>query len=181
MVKTKLLTADDLLRLHSYGVSGELVRGVLRRTGFNVPEYDQPRVSLERKLRSFIESRQFGTLLTNAGIWLENDLDTVRKADMAYISNENIQAGALNHGYLEAVPDLLVDIIGPTDFLQTVRENAKMWSAHGVRLVWIIYTGARSVFTYHAYDGSILTLTENDNLDGENVLPGFSCPVRNIF
>ena len=178
--KTKLLNADDLLRLHSYGVGGELVRGVLHRTGLNVLEYDAPRVNLERKLRSFVESNQLGTLLTNAGIWVEGDHDTVRKADIAYISAENTRMGALTHGYLEAVPDLLVDIVGPTDILQTVRENAKMWSEHGARLVWIVYTGRHSAFAYSA-DSSVVALTEDDNLDGGEVLPGFACPVRDIF
>ena len=179
-VKTKLLTADDLLHLHSYGVRGELIRGILHTTGLNVPGYDEPRVNLERELRGFVEGWQLGSLLTSAGTWLESSPSTVRKADIAYISNENIQAGALNHGYLEAEPDLLVDVVGPTDILRTVRENAQMWSTHGVRLVWIANLAARSVDVYAA-DGATSVLTEKDILDGEDVLPGFLCPVRDIF
>ena len=179
-VKTKLLTADDLLHLHSYGVRGELIRGILHTTGLNVPEYDEPRVNLERELRGFVEGWQLGYLLTNAGIWVESDPDTVRKADIAYISIENMRTGALNHGYLEAAPDLLVDVIGPTDILRIVRENAQMWSIHGVRLVWIANLAARSVDVYAA-DGSVVALTEDDSLDGGNVLPGFVCRVGEIF
>ena len=33
----------------------------------------------------------------------------------------------------------------------------------------------------HSEDGSIVTLSEDDALDGGDVLPGFTCPVSEIF
>ncbi len=55
-----------------------------------------------------------------------------------------------------------------------------MWLDYGVRLVWVAHPGTRTVDVYLP-GGSILTLTEDDSLDGGDVLPGFVCPVRDIF
>ena len=55
-----------------------------------------------------------------------------------------------------------------------------MWHSHGVRLVWAAYPETRSV-DVHGEDGSVVTLSENDTLDGGVVLPGFTCPVSEIF
>lgn len=178
--KTKLLTADDLLRLSGQGVRGELIRGVLQMTAFGVPKYDAPRLNMERKLGDFVEDQRVGTLLKAAGIWLESQPDTVRKADIAYISNANMQIATLNYGYPESVPDLLVDLVGPTDRPPFVRENAQMWSKHGVPLVWVAYLGGHTVDVYRA-DAPITTLAQNDTLCGDDVLPGFTCPVSDIF
>ena len=179
-IKTKLVTADDLMLLYSQGVGGELIRGVLQIPRSIMPEHDAPRINLEGALRESTEGRGLGTILTRAGVWLEGNPDTVRKADIAYISSANLQSGTLNYGYPEAAPDLLVDVVTPTDRFAAVSENARMWSDSGVPLVWIAYLGGRSVDVYHA-DGSTLTLTEDDTLDGGEVLPGFSCRVSEIF
>ena len=178
--KTKLLTADDLMTLSGQGIRAELIRGLLHMTAFGVPRYDAPRLNMERKLGDFVEDQQVGTLLKAAGIWLEGQPDTVRKADIAYISNANMQIATLNYGYPESVPDLLVELVGPTDRLPFVRKNAEMWREHGVPLVWVAYLGGHTVDVYRA-DGTTSTITETDTLDGGDVLPGFVCPVRDIF
>ena len=178
--KTKLLTADDLIILSSQGIRAELIRGLLHMPAFGVPKYDSPRLNMERKLGDFVEDQQVGTLLKAAGIWIEGQPDTVRKADIAYVSDANMQIATLNYGYPESVPDLLVDLVGPTDRLPFVKENAQMWSEHGVPLVWVAYLGGHTVDVYRA-DGTTSTLTSNDTLDGDDVLPGFTCQVCDIF
>ena len=179
--KTKFLTADDLLRLYGQGVRGELIRGELHETMSTGINHGRTVIKASVQLGNFIMPRQLGTLVgSDTGIWLERDPDTVREPDIAYISAEKMPLDADIPGYSEVVPDLVVEVRSPNNSLRETREKALMWLNFGVHLVWVAHPENRTVDVYDA-EGSILTLTEDDNLDGGDVLPGFSCPVRDIF
>jgi Uma2 family endonuclease len=104
----------------------------------------------------------------------------VREPDLLFISAEKLPLGTRVTQYYEVVPDLVVEIASPSDSRREVNDKARMWHSHGVRLIWAAYPDTRSV-DVHLQDGSIATLTENDALDGGNVLPGFTCQVSDIF
>ncbi len=179
--KTKLLTAGDLLRLSGQGFRGELIRGELHATMSIGINHGRTVTKTVIQLGSFIEPRQLGTLVgSDTGIWLERDPDTVREPDIAFISAEKMPPDADIPGYSEVLPDLVMEIRSPSDSQQEIREKALMWLSFGVRLVWVAHTDTRTVDVYFP-DESVLALTQNDNLDGGDVLPGFSCPVRYIF
>jgi Uma2 family endonuclease len=82
--------------------------------------------------------------------------------------------------YAEVVPDLLAEIVSPNDTAREVREKAEMWLGFGVRLVWVVNPDTRTV-DVHRRGLPITTLTDQDALDGLDILPGFTCLVREIF
>lgn len=179
--KTSLLTADDLLRLHGEGVRGELIRGVLCESMAAGVDHGKYVMNLAVALDGFIKAGRLGSLMgSDSGVWLGRDPDTVREPDIAFISTERVSLGVSVPGYSEVVPDLVVEIGSPSDNRREVNDKARMWHSHGVRLVWAAYPDTRSV-DVHSEDGSIVTLTENDALDGGEVLPGFTCPVSDVF
>ena len=179
--ETRLLTAEDLLRLSSEGVRGELIRGVLCETMPTGHEHGAIVVNLSTELRNFIKPRRLGWLVaSDSGVWLERDPDTVREPDIAFISAENIPLDARITGYAEVTPDFVVEIASPSDSRREVHDKAQMWLLHGVRLVWVVYPNTRTVDVYRV-DGAVNTLTEDDSLDGLDVLPGFACEVGAIF
>ena len=179
--RTKLLTADDLLRLSSQGVRGELIRGVLHENMSAGMNHGRIVVKLVILLGAFVMPRRLGTLVaSDTGFWLERGPDTVREPDIAYISSERLPIDEDIPGYSEIVPDLVVEVASPSDSTRDVREKALMWLDHGVRLAWVAHPSACTVDVYHA-DGTILTLTGSDTLDGGNVLLGFTCKVSDIF
>ena len=55
-----------------------------------------------------------------------------------------------------------------------------MWTSFGARLVWVVWPETMAVDVYRPEE-SVVTLTEGDTLTGEDVLPEFSCPVREVF
>ena len=111
---TKLLTADDLLRLDSEGVRGELIRGVLYETMPTGQEHGEIAANLVTELRNFVKPRKLGRLtVSDAGVWLERDPDTVREPDIAYTSAARLPPGVRVRGYAEVVPDLVVEIVSP--------------------------------------------------------------------
>lgn len=176
-----MLTADDLARLVSQGVRGELIRGVLYETMPTGVNHARIVVKLVLLLGTFIAPRRLGTLMaSDLGVVLERGPDTVREPDIAYISAEKMPLGLDVQGYSELVPDLVVEVVSPNDRPSDVDEKARMWRDFGARLVWVVYPDTRSVDIY-GEDGTTETLTENDILRGNDVLPGFSCAVSEIF
>ncbi len=179
--QTKLLTADDLLRLHSEGIRGELIRGVFCETMSAGEEHGEIAGLLFYSLMSFVRPRRLGRLiLTDAGVRLEQGPDTVREPDIAFISYTKRPRGQRSPGYVQVPPDLVVEVVSPNDRLVEVNDKARMWLSYGVHLVWVVYPNAHMV-EVHTLDTPVVTLTEDDTLDGGAVLPGFTCAVRDIF
>ena len=83
-------------------------------------------------------------------------------------------------GYSEVAPDLAVEVVSPNDTRRAVHDKALMWRQNGVRLVWVVYPDTSTV-EVHAEGQPVTTLGEEDALDGLEVLPGFTCPVSEIF
>ena len=178
---TKLLTADDLLRLDSEGVRGELIRGVLYETMPTGQEHGEIAANLVTELRNFVKPRKLGRLtVSDAGVWLERDPDTVREPDITYTSAARLPPGVRVRGYAEVVPDLVVEIVSPNDSQREVNDKAQMWLSYGVDLVWVVQPDTYTVDVYRPGQ-AIATLDEQDTLDGLDVLPGFTCAVRDIF
>ncbi len=179
--KTNLLTADDLLRLYSQGVRGELIRGELHRTMPTGREHGEIVVSLSAELRNYVKPRRLGILTaSDSGVWLERDPDTVREPDIAYFSAERAPPGERVTGYAEVAPDLVVEVVSPNDSPREVNDKAFMWLSYGARLVWVVHPDTRAVDVYRG-GRAVSTLTEDDTLDGLDALPGFTCPVRDVF
>ena len=179
--KQELLTADDLLRLYSQGVRGELIRGVLCKTMSVGQEHGEIVLNLGARLWIIVNAQKLGRLVaSDSGVWLERDPDTVREPDIAFFSAEKVPPGVRVTGYSETVPDLVVEVHSPSDSMREVHDKARMWLSYGVRLVWVVHPDTRTIDVHHQ-EHRVSTLTETDALDGADVLPGFSCPVSDLF
>ena len=78
------------------------------------------------------------------------------------------------------VPDLAVEVVSPGDSAREVREKVADWMRAGVRLLWAIDPATRSVTVYRSTDDFDL-LSEDDTLDGGQVIPGFSAAISDLF
>ena len=175
--KAKLLTADDLMRLSSQGVRGELIRGVLYETMPTGRRHGKILAKLTTRMTSFVEQRALGSVeVGDVGVWLEREPDTVRAPDIAFFSPEKDPPEEIAARYAEVVPDLLVEIVSPNDTPREVREKAEVW----LGFVWVVNPETRTI-DVHRRGLPITTLTEQDVLDGLDILPGFTCPVSDIF
>ena len=176
LANEKLLTADDLLRLYSEGVRGELIRGALCRTTPTGLTHGEIVMNLGGALGNFIKPRRLGRLVgSDSGMLLERDPDTVREPDIAFISAQKLPLNVRLSGYYEGAPDLVVEIVSPSDGPREVYHKARMWISFGVPLVWVVNPENRAV-EVHRPNQPLLSLTDNDILDGGEVLPGFQLP-----
>jgi Uma2 family endonuclease len=109
------------------------------------------------------------------------DPDKVRKPDVSFIRLERLSAEkAAAKGHARIAPDLAVEVISPNDLYDEVDEKIKEWLSAGVQLIWVVSARTHTV-TVHRADGTSAIFHENDELTGENVLPGFHCQVRDFL
>jgi Uma2 family endonuclease len=110
-----------------------------------------------------------------------DDLRKVRRADVSFIRLDRLTSErATAEGHMSVVPDLAVEVISRNDISYEVHAKAEEWLSAGVQILWIVNPRTRSV-TVRRADGTIGILHENDDLTGENVIPGFRCQVRELF
>ena len=177
----ELLTADDLMELYAQGVRAELIRGELSEIVSAGQEHGEVVSNLNADLMIFVRRGKLGRVVSSdSGVLLARDPDTVREPDIAFFSSEKFQAGERVTGYSEAVPDLVVEVVSPSDGLHTVADKALMWLTYGVRMVWVAHPNFRAIDVYRP-GPRVRRLGEDDELDGLDVLPGFTCPVSQVF
>ncbi len=176
-----LLTADDLLRLYSEGVRGELIRGEFCETVSSGGEHGEIAMNMGGEVRSFVRPRRLGRVSgSDSGVLLERDPDTVREPDMLYISAETLPLDVRVTKYYEVVPDLIVEIKSPSESRDAFTDKLRMWLSYGVRVAWGVFPETRTV-EIHVAGATTTVLTDADTLDGGEVLPGFTCAVSGIF
>lgn len=103
-----------------------------------------------------------------------------RKPDASFVSAQRLPADWREQGYFSIAPDLTVEVLSPGDLAYEVDRKIAEYLKAGVRLVWEINPAERCVFV-HRLDGTVSKLGAADQLNGEDVVPGFTCRVRDIF
>lgn len=173
------LTADDLLRLPDDGHRYELIDGELVVMVPASGDHGRIASRVESRLRWHVEAHNLGEVFAaETGFRLKRAPDTVMAPDVAFVVRERVPAQI--PGYFEGPPDLAVEIVSPYDTRAEVKKKAWDWLAAGARRVWIVQPRRRTVTVYRSRS-DIRLLTEADHLDGEDVVPGFSCPVAELF
>ena len=105
---------------------------------------------------------------------------TYRGADSAFISNENLAKYGYPQGFFPTAPDIAIEVVSPSNTSEEMMEKVELYLQNGSRLVWVIYPQTKLIFV-HRQSNVVSVLRENDTLEGEDVLPGFSIPVAALF
>ena len=113
------------------------------------------------------------------GFKLFSNPDTVRAADAAYLS-QHCAPNSPPSGYLPLAPDLAVEVVSPDDRAGEVQAKVSDWLNAGSRLVWVVDPARKRAVIYRE-DGSVDLLANQDALSGEDLLPGFSCLLEDIW
>lgn len=109
-----------------------------------------------------------------------NDPRQIRKPDLSFVSTARLPVGRLPRGSAPFAPDLAVEVISPTDKYEDVEQKVADYRSAGVRLIWVVNPATRSVLI-RRLDRTCAELDEAGTLDGEDVVPGFTCRVAELF
>jgi Uma2 family endonuclease len=176
----KSVTPEDLLALPD-SVSYELVDGTLveRHMGW---ESSWIGGQIIRRLNAHCSDKNLGWVAqADAGYQCFPDRPKlVRKPDVSFLRRGRLPGEQLPRGHCTIPPDLAVEVISPNDEAEEIEEKLSEYLGVGVALVWVIYPKTRTVYVYRP-DGTANRLTDRQELSGEDVVPGFACPIRDLF
>lgn len=175
-------TADELLDIstdssHRY----ELRKGELTVMAPAGSEHGRTALRIGARIELFVEEHELGiAFAAETGFKLESDPDTVLAPDVAFVRRERQPAGRLPTSYFPGPPDLAVEVVSPHDTAPEVQDKVQQWLRFGAKLVWVVEPRTRTVTVFRP-DGSAAVLQETDTLSGEDVLPGFSLALSQVF
>ena len=183
----RLMTADDLLYRNPLpDARTELVEGRLlvreppkfRHGDVTARLLAAMAILLERDRLACGARRPRGRLVCNdTGFILRRGPDTVRAPDIAYVLEERVPADV--DCYLEMGPDLVVEVLSPSDRAGYVKLKLEHWRSAGCRHVWIVNPRRRS---FIAHDADVVTtLGADDVFDGEPLFPGLDLDLGALF
>lgn len=174
------MTADELQHFYIPDKQIELVRGVL--VVRELPGFRHGRVSAALIFRLGTHLQATGSaqvVVSEVGFKLASDPDTVRGPDVAVVSRDRVPDPEPTT-FVGVAPDLVVEVVSPGDRPGEVLRKIADWLSAGTRLVWVVDPGRRVAHVYRD-DGAEQALTAADTLDGADVVPGFTCPLRDIL
>ena len=174
-----LITGEELLRMGDIG-KFELVAGKIIRFDFNTIPHSIGVSKIAGALDDFVRPRRIGcVMIGGVGIYTRRNPDTVRGADVLFISNER-RARLSSEGYLDVAPELVVEVMSPDDRWSEIHRKLQEYFSIGVRLIWVADPESRAVSAYRSMT-DVREFGEDDALPGDDVLPGFSVPVASSF
>jgi Uma2 family endonuclease len=118
-------------------------------------------------------------MVGEVGIYTGRDPDTVRGADIVFISHERY-ARCGPSAFLDIAPELVVEILLPEDRPGQVNDKIQEYLSAGVDRIWFVNPRRRSVLVYRL-SGQVEALAVGDLLRDEEILPGFSLPLSELF
>jgi Uma2 family endonuclease len=159
----------------------ELVEGRIVPMSPTGGEHGRVEGNFYRAIDACARSRRAGKVLVGeVGIFTRRNPDTVRGADVAFISNERYVRLDSKRGFLKVPPDLVVEVLSPDDRPGEVARKVREYLEAGVRLVWVADPETKTVIA-HRSETDVREFREADRLPGDDVLPGFDVAVAELF
>ena len=175
-----LMTADELLHVRIPDKRVELVRGRLVVREPAGLRHGRVAMELARLLANYVDDRGMGRVYAaETGFTVARDPDTVRAPDVAFIRQDRLPDPE-PLGFPDLAPDLVVEVLSPGDRPGEILATVADWLSAGTRLVWVV-DPLRRVARVYRQDGSETIVGAERALEGEEVLPGFACPLETIL
>lgn len=135
---------------------------------------------LARRLGDHAERHDLGvTFAAKTGFLLQQDPDTVRAPDVAFVSHTRLGTLGDHPGYLPLAPDLVGEVVSPSDSSSEVEEKALDWLAAGVLIVLVVDPQTRTVREYRSPQE--IRVYADGLIDLDAVLPGCQLDVVELF
>jgi Uma2 family endonuclease len=171
-------TEEDLLAMPKDGQKYELVDGEIRVS----PAGDRHSViaaQLVALLVPFVKQHRLGYVMTaDAGFRLPSK--NVRSPDASFVAAGRFPDDKVPDDFGSLAPDLAVEVLSPGDRPRYVLDKVGEYLEAGVRMVWVIDPRKERAVVYRSLS-DVRELGADDALDGEDVLPGFRCTLREIL
>jgi Uma2 family endonuclease len=187
-VETKLLTFEDYLLSPEISRPYEIIQGEIRMTPAPSPLHQWIALNIYTLLRRYVTKRRLGAVLAAPlDVIISRSPLQTRQPDLLFLSAERTGITGLSQlrqkVVTEIIPDLVVEVLSPSDSRQGLNENLKDYQKVSVRECWFVSPEAETVEVLRISPDNIVTsglYGVKENLRSE-VFPGLQLPVRKVF
>jgi Uma2 family endonuclease len=180
----RLFTAADLAampeHLPSGPVSFELYHGRLVAMSPPGAAHGSLQSLIATELTTQGQMKGHGKAYTEVGIVLERKPDHIVGADNAFITSRSLPAREAPEGYLETIPELVVEIRSKNDTAAEIATKVTDYLKAGVQLVWVVDFDADTV-TEHRANSKPVVHQKADSLSCDDIIPGFHLALADLF
>lgn len=103
---------------------------------------------------------------------------TVRQSDVSFVENERVTRGV---NTMPFAPDLAIEVTSTGNAFEDIEEKVSEYLGNGSKLVWVVNRRKKVVYIYRVGSNQRQTIGIDDELDGENVIPGFKLAINSLF
>ncbi|MGQ9872275.1 Uma2 family endonuclease [Leptodesmis sp.] len=177
----KVWTDEEFMALPQDGHRYEIVDGELIDMGNSGALHGYICSLLVAALASYVLSKKLGVILDSSTAFKMKSGNR-RSPDISFFAKERLQGMTeLPTGFLEGAPDLAVEVLSPGNTVEEIDEKIAEYFQNGTRLVWVISPTQHYILVYRCAQEPDRLLKSVDSLDGEEVIPGFTFPVADLF
>jgi len=180
LTKERLITAEQLQTWPPNARRGELIKGEFITMSPAGHLHGNIALNIASQLWIFVRTNNLGKVYAaETGFVLVKNPDTVRAPDAAFVRLDRLYPQK-EGGFFDGRPDLAVEVISPSETVEQIENKVFDYLDAGTHLVWLVYPRSKTVTVYRS-ETDIELLTVQDTLDGGDLLPGFTLPVKEIF
>lgn len=143
--------ADETLRY-------ELDEGELRVTPSATAWHDRISYRLRRALSDFVEAHDLGIVTGEIDFLLS--ANTVRKPDLAFVSNDHLEGFDLDRVPIKRAPTLAVEVVSPGNLAQDIAKKVRQYLAAGSEAVWVVYPPLNLIEIHDRYGSRKVTVDD---------------------
>jgi Uma2 family endonuclease len=177
----KVWTDEEFMALPKDGHRYEIVNGELVDMGNSGALHGYVCILLVAALANHVLPKKLGIILDSSTAFKMKNGDR-RSPDISFFAKERLQGlTELPTGFLEGAPDLAVEVLSPGNTVEEIHDKLVEYFENGTRLAWIIHPSEHYILVYRCAQEPDRLLKSVDALDGEEVIPGFTFPVADLF
>lgn len=177
----KFWTDKEFMALSKDGHRYEIVNGELIDMGNSGALHGNLAIILSSALFAVVNAQKLGALFDSSTAFKMKN-GNKRSPDISFFAKERLQGMTeLPSSFLDGAPDLAVEVLSPGNTVEEIHDKLVEYFENGTRLVWIIHPSEHYVLVYRSAQEPDRLLKSVDSLDGEEVIPGFTFPVADLF
>jgi Uma2 family endonuclease len=173
-------TYEDYCRLPEDGWIYEIIEGELYMSPAPLTIHQRCKIKLASEFLDFAESHDAGMVLDAPTDVLLPGLATPVQPDVIFVVKERLDI--IKEERVEGAPDIVVEVLSPSNWLVDRREKFRVYAKAGVREYWIVDPKARTIELFFLR-GGIYELIGKYGVDEtvrSEVLPGFAVKVKEV-
>jgi len=177
------VTVDLLLTLPDDGYQYEVVEGVLVRMAGSGERATTIGGTIYAELRAYVRPRRLGVATPADGVYKFVGAETGLLPDTGYYVAARRALISDRNKPIPFAPDLAAEVASPDQRQADMDAKAVTYLEGGTRLAWVVWPEREEIDVWRAggTDRPAMTLVMGDALSGEDVVPGFTLAVAEVF